>query len=417
MTPRALALAVTLTVAALASAPWHAVPLARAQAPEDSAAAARRLEEERRLEQQKRTELDAIQRQAREKREAATRLRGQERSAVTQLRRTEKDLTGTRKRLRTLHQHRQKLDLQLEVTQVDLRRSILTLEQQRTRLAKRLRSLYKYGAGRELEFLLSTRSFGQLLARWDYVVMVAEQDRLMLEEFRGQKQEVETHKAALESHLQDVERTAQKTARENARLAQLRQQRAQTVSQIQSQREAYEAAAAELERTAKSIQRLLAALERKRKEEADRARASGRPAEPYTGDFARGRGALDWPVSGAVIGRFGQEKHPKYDVYTVNNGIDIEVPVGTAVRAVAKGRVDFVSDEYGSMGGMVVLNHGDGYFTIYGHLSEIGLAVGREVAAGAIIGRSGEIGSLKGPSLHFEVRKGITSLDPEDWLR
>jgi murein hydrolase activator len=66
---------------------------------------------------------------------------------------------------------------------------------------------------------------------------------------------------------------------------------------------------------------------------------------------------------------------------------------------------------------MVVVNHGDGYYTLYGHLSEIAVAVGQEVTSGASIGRSGEIGSLKGPILHFEVRKGISSLDPEEWLR
>ncbi len=417
MKRRVLAVATVLALAAPALAPPRGVPPARAQTAEDSTAAAQRREEDARLEAQKRSELDAIQRQAREKREAATRLRGQERTALTRLQRTEKQLTSTRKRLRNLHQHEQRLDQQLEVTQASLRRSIATLDQQRRLLARRLRALYKYGAGRELEFLLSTRSFAQLLARWDYVVMVAEQDRLLLEEFRGQKQDVETQKTTLEGNLQEIERTAQRTTKENQRLAALRQQHAQTVTEIQSQRQAYEAAAAELERTAKNIRGLLASLERRRKEEADRARASGRAPEPYTGDFARGRGALDWPVRGNIIGTFGQEKHPKYNVYTVNNGIDIEVPVGTAVRAVAKGRIDYVSEEYSSMGGMVVINHGDGYYTLYGHLSEIGVAVGQEVAAGASVGRSGETGSLKGPVLHFEVRKGQAALDPQEWLR
>lgn len=416
MTRRALALSAALALAALVALPAPPPPL-RAQAGEDSAAAARRREEDRRLEDQKRRELESIQRQAKEKREAATRLRGQERSALTRLQRTEKELNTSRRRLRTLHQHQQRLDQQLEITEASLRRSIATLESQRRRLAKRLRSIYKYGTGRELEFLLSTRSFGQLLARWDQVVMVAEQDRLLLESYRGQKAQVEGQQVELEGDLREVARTTQRTDQENRRLASLRRQRATDVNRIQSQREAYEAAAAELERTARAVQRLIATLERKRKEEADRARASGRTPEPYTGDFAKGRGALDWPARGEVIGHFGQEKHPKYDVYTVNNGIDIAVPVGTTVRAVAKGRVDYTSDDYSSMGGMVVINHGDGYYTLYGHLSDILVSVGQEVLSGASIGRSGEVGSLKGPVLHFEVRKGASTLDPNDWLR
>jgi septal ring factor EnvC (AmiA/AmiB activator) len=392
-------------------------PPACGQAAEDSAAAARRREEERRAEEQSRRQLETVQRQAREKREAAARLKAQESRELTRLRRTERDLGTTRRRLRQLHQRQRNLDQQLEITQVNLERSVATLEQQRRLLARRLRRLYMAGAGRELEFLLSTRSFAQLLARWDFLVMVAEQDRVFLEEYRDHRAAVEVQKQSLESNLAEVERTARRTEAENRKLASLRQERAKTVSSIQNQRQAYEAAAAELERTAKSIQRLLAQLERRRREEAERARAEGRTPQPYTGDFARGQGALEWPVRGSVVGRFGQEKHPRYDVFTMNNGVDIAVPLGTPVRSVARGRVDYVSEDYGSMGPMIIVNHGDGYFTLYGHLSEVLVSNAQEVAAGAVIGRSGEQGSLKGPVLHFEVRKGATPLDPEDWLR
>ena len=131
----------------------------------------------------------------------------------------------------------------------------------------------------------------------------------------------------------------------------------------------------------------------------------------------RAEGALDWPVRGEVVGRFGQEKHPKWGTLTMNNGIDIAVPVGTAVHAVGKGRVDYVSDDFGTYGQIVIINHGDGYYTLYGHLSAIAVSVGNEVAPGQTVGRSGETGSLKGPVLHFEVRKGGQSLDPLQWLQ
>ena len=102
---------------------------------------------------------------------------------------------------------------------------------------------------------------------------------------------------------------------------------------------------------------------------------------------------------------------------TPNNGVDIEAVVGTPVRAVARARVEYISEDYGTYGQMIILNHGDGYFTLYGHLSEIDVTVGQEVEAGKQIARSGDSGSLKGPILHFEVRKGGTPLDPEQWLK
>jgi murein DD-endopeptidase MepM/ murein hydrolase activator NlpD len=69
------------------------------------------------------------------------------------------------------------------------------------------------------------------------------------------------------------------------------------------------------------------------------------------------------------------------------------------------------------MGGLIVLNHGDGFYTLYGHLSDIAVRNGQEVVPGQTIGHSGEVGSLKGPVLHFVVRKGSSALDPEDWLQ
>ena len=365
----------------------------------------------------KRAELEEIRRQARENREAASRLKGQESRALGQLRRTERQLNLTRRRLRQLHNRRRSLDQQLETTRSDLERNTRALEDRREKLRRRLRSLYKFGPARELEFLFSTQSFAQLLTRWDFLLMVAEQDHQLLEDVRDRRELVETLQHRLEGHLTEVERTARQTSAENRRLAVQHATRRNTVQEIQTQRQVYEAAAAELEKTARAIQGLLARLERRRREESERARAEGRPVTPYSGDFARGQGALDWPVRGEVVGRFGPEKHPRFNVVTPNNGIDIAASIGTPVRAVAKGRVEYTAEDYGTYGQIVIVNHGDSYYTLYGHLSEIAVSVGQEVTAGQVIGRSGDTGSLKGPVLHFEVRRGGTALNPEDWLQ
>ena len=365
----------------------------------------------------KRRELEDLNRQAREKRAAAQRLRGQETRALVQLRRTEKQLTGTRRRLRTLDLRRRQLDQQLDVTRASLQRSLMSLSQRRATLAHRLRNLYKYQSSRDMEFLLSTHSFAQLLARWDYLVMVAEQDRLMLEDIQTEKEQVEADQQRLEGTITEVQRTTHRTTKETARLATLRLARESSVKTIQGQRESYEAAAAELERNARALSRLLAQLERKRREDASKARAEGRTLEPYTGDFARGRGALDWPVRGNLVGHFGPETHPKWGTTLLNNGVDIESPIGTPVRAVAKGRVEYTNDDYAGYGQIVILNHGDGYYTLYAHLSAILARQGAEVTAGQVIGSVGDTGSLKGSVLHFEVRKGGSALDPEEWLK
>lgn len=368
------------------------------------------------LEASKRRELELLRRQAQEKRAQAGALKGQETRALGALKRTERELNTTRRRLRNLGTRRQRLDQQLEITRANLQRSEANLETQQAQLSKRLRHMYMVGPARELEFLISTHSFAGLMMRWDFLQMVAEQDRQLLDNVKSEKQKVEASERRLETNLKEVSRNTQLTTRQSNKLTQLRHTRATSVREIQTRRESYEAAAAELERSARAIAALLARLERQRQADVQR-RGTGRDPQPYSGDFERGQGQLDWPVQGSVVGRMGIETHPRFGTQVRNDGIDIAAPVGSPVRAVARGRVDFANDDYEGVGGMIVLNHGNGYYTIYSHLSEVSASSGSEVPAGAVIGRTGETGSLKGPMLHFEVRKGSSPLNPESWLR
>jgi len=367
-------------------------------------------------EMEQRRQLEITRRQARENREAAERLKPRQTAAIKDLQRTERSLSATRRRLKKLNQQKTRLDGQLEMTRADLQQSIESLNDARGRLGRRLRNMYKYGPAREMELLFSTSSFAQLISRWDYMVMVSEQDRLLMEDVRSRKDLVERLETRLEGHLAEVDRTSRQTTSENQRLAQQRQQKQSTVKEIQTQRQAYEQAAAELERTARSIQTLLARLESKRKA-AEQQQSPGRQPVPYTGDFARGQGSLEWPLRGEIVGRFGPETHPRFNTTTMNNGIDIRADIGTPVRAVAKGRVDYTSEDFGTYGQMIILNHGDGFYTLYGHLSEISVSNGQEISSGQVIGRSGDTGSLKGPILHFEVRRGASPQNPTSWLR
>ena len=225
MTPRLLRLAL---VAALLVAPPP--PAARAQGADS--ASARRREEQLRLEAAKRRELEEVNEQARASREQARRLQGREDQALGQLRGTQRELNVTRRRLRQLQTRRRSLDRQLGTTRQTLEQTMASLERQKTRLARRLRAMYKSGADRELEFLLSTRSFGQLLARWDFLVMLAEQDRLLLEDISGKKQQVEAAERRLETNLGEIRDNEQQTATQNRKLGRLASQRERQVAEL-----------------------------------------------------------------------------------------------------------------------------------------------------------------------------------------
>jgi septal ring factor EnvC (AmiA/AmiB activator) len=150
-------------------------------------------------------------------------------------------------------------------------------------------------------------------------------------------------------------------------------------------------------------------------------RAAIRPREsPPSSSTGTGldalRGRLDWPVRGEVIAPFGKFKHPEFAAEVVRKGIDIEAPFGEGIRAIEKGKIVYAG-RFSGYGKMVIIDHGERYYTIYGHLSEILKKTGDEVGRGDILGRVGDSDSLAGAKLYFEIRKDGRSVDPVPWFK
>ena len=126
------------------------------------------------------------------------------------------------------------------------------------------------------------------------------------------------------------------------------------------------------------------------------------------------RGSLPWPVEGRVRAGFGRRKHPRFDTYTVHNGLEIEAPPDAEVRAVHEGRVVF-ADRFRGYGLMVVVDHGGKHHSLYAQLAEVAVAPGQEVAAGTVLGTA-DPGGADGPGVYFEMRYQGRPEDPLDWL-
>ena len=168
----------------------------------------------------------------------------------------------------------------------------------------------------------------------------------------------------------------------------------------------------EMEAAAQQLQKMLEDIARRRI-----VRPKQEPVAPSTGRGLEAMlGQLDWPVKGPVSAPFGKFKHPEFATELVRKGIDIDAPIGEPVRAVEKGRVVF-ADRFTGYGRMVIVDHGERYYTIYAHLSEIIRKIGDELRRGEILGRVGDSDSLSGAKLYFELRKDGRSMDPLPWLR
>ena len=130
---------------------------------------------------------------------------------------------------------------------------------------------------------------------------------------------------------------------------------------------------------------------------------------------AGGQVPRDPVVEGKVLAGFGRRKHPRFDTYTIHNGLEIEAAPGTPVRAVHEGTVVF-ADRFRGYGLLVVVDHGGKRHSLYGHLGEAAVAPGQPVAAGAVLGTAGD-GGGEGPGLYFEMRYQGRAEDPADWLK
>ena len=132
--------------------------------------------------------------------------------------------------------------------------------------------------------------------------------------------------------------------------------------------------------------------------------------------FAEQKGRLQFPLKGKIISNFGTKRKGDYNAFTFQSGIDIKAERGTPVKTVFNGEVMFAQWLKG-YGNLMIINHGNNYYTLYAHVEEMYKKKGEQVDIGEIIGTAGDTGSIKGPCLHFEVRHHGKPVDPLKWLK
>jgi murein DD-endopeptidase MepM/ murein hydrolase activator NlpD len=163
---------------------------------------------------------------------------------------------------------------------------------------------------------------------------------------------------------------------------------------------------------------LVAKLEAERAAEAAAAAAAlgGGGSSIASGASAYSTGSFVFPVASYsyISSRFGQRVHPITGVLKNHNGMDIASNMGTSVYAADGGKV-VLAEWYGGYGNCIMIDHGNGYKTLYGHLSYIGVKSGQAVNQGDVIGQVGSTGNSTGPHLHFEVYLNGSRIDPEQF--
>ncbi len=315
---------------------------------------------------------------------------------------------------------------EIQISQLNLATAEKELKKLKREYARTIVSMYKRGRTHDTELLLSSRSINELFIRSKYLKAYTEHQRQNAAEIRRRKEKIETEKMLLEEKLHEQELAIAEKREEESSLKRKVNEHKQLLARVRQDVQSYEKQLRRKQAAARKVERMIADLiERERKRiEAERkamAKREGKaemaalPSKPISNTaFGRLRGRLPWPVSkGSVVGFFGEHTNPRWGTVTISNGIDVAVPSGTSVRSVADGVVSIKSFIAG-YGNLLIINHEDGFRTVYAHLSEITVREQQKVNAGQVIGRSGE--GVTGPVLHFQLWYEKIKQDPLLWL-
>jgi murein hydrolase activator len=323
-------------------------------------------------------------------------------SLVDELQSADLAIQSAREQGTDLRRRRQALDRQmaeLEQAQTSTRQAIAN---QRAALAATVRLAYINGEQGQLRLLLSQRqpgAAGRMLVYHGYIARQRAAQVGAINDRLAHLQLLNEQVAAQSAQLQEVERLQESQLK---RLASARQQRRQSLAAAQTALRDRTAQLGKLQRDAATLERLLDELRRA---------AAEFPA--LTGQsFAAVQGKLPWPVAGRVLAKFGQ---PRNGGPLKWQGVVIGAPAGSTVRAPFRGRVIY-ADWLAGMGLLVVLDHGDGYLSLYGQNEQIFRKVGDTVASGDTLAALADRGNGAG-ELYLEIRKAKQPLDPQRWLK
>jgi murein hydrolase activator len=351
--------------------------------------------------------------------------------------RVRSDISRLRKQLETVRQQAQtaerelsEVDLELDIrtrelelatttaAQLETQRAAITtqitalgprIESQKADLRKRLVALYRLGGLSYLRMLLELDDEQNPIEAVSMLSYLVSRDARAMATFQATRQQLAQQHLDLAARQKELVQTQRLVEQRRRAVIAAHGQKEQLLARLRVEESGSERQLAALEEKARRLERLVALL-------AQQHRGTNLPVL----DIRSVQGALPWPVTGKVIERFGRQRNPKFSTFTINNGVKIEAAPGTPVRAVFQGTVLF-SQWFKGYGNLIILDHGNRVFTLYGNLKTSTVAVGDRIAGGQPIAkvaeRTAESEDLSSGHLYFEIRQDNRPEDPQKWLR
>lgn len=371
-----------------------------------------------------------IQKQSDELEKSIAENKDQTKTLVSQKAEIDQEMEMSRQKIENLNEQIQQLNLLIAEKQTELEASVAKEEALQKQYKARLRSMEETGSVSYWSILFRASSFSDLLDRVDMIREIAESDQLMLKQLSAATQAVETERADLEQQKLDLQQTEDDLAVEQAELETKRAKADTLITQMQAEyaslsdeflaAEADEAAVREQIKKAETD--YFNALAKEQAAAAAAAAAANKPSSgsnssssSSSGGASSGGFAFPLAYSTGVTCAYGPRVHPINGNKSFHYGVDLAAGMNTEIYATKSGTVTGAT--YGEANGYyVTINHGDGYSSIYAHMTNYVVSVGDSVKQGQLIGYVGTTGWSTGPHLHFEILYNGSNVNPMNYI-
>ena len=360
--------------------------------------------------------LQQTQKQLKEERERAAAARARETSLLAELEEIERRLAAKQRDVARLEARIKKAQNDVQM----FRGEISRLERQRAgqmnALAGRLRVMYRVHAqGGALPVILSGEDPVTRAVAVRHLASLAALDARLIQEYRVTSDRLADRKGKEEAQQLELAGLHEDAKREQAEVDREVAKRRVILAKVRDERAYHERMVGELTEASHRLEAFIRELQAKQRKLARIPPPKGGIEAPAIG-FGALKGRLPWPTEGKIVTGFGAQVHPRFGTRTFRNGVDIEAAVGREVLAVHGGHVIYTG-WFKGYGNLIIVDHGNEYYTLYAHIADIEAKEGDDVRQGQRIGTVGDTGSLAGPRLYFEVRYQGRPQDPEQWLR
>lgn len=358
--------------------------------------------------------LDQIKNKIKEKSVYSEKLKGQEVDIATELKRINLELGKIQAEINRLNRKIAQTQRQITMTQSKILEKRVAADQTRKLLSKHLRVLYKYQQSTlgYLPAVLANVPYDRLIKSEKYLRVIAQKNLQLFQQLKEQEAEISAIKKELETQEKQLEVLQSQVKGQEEVAVKQKTLKNELLAKVKERRKNTEDEIAQLKKEANDLQNLVDKF-RSRISKLEKEKIKQRQRL-----LAAKKGSYDWPVKGTVVSNFGKQKHATLNTFVVNNGIEIKAEEGTAVAVIEQGNILYAG-EFKGYGPMVIVDHGDDFYTVYAHLSKILVKEGEPVIKGQAIGETGYGKNSRNSSanVYFEIRQDGKPEDPMLWLK